>query len=63
MPLVKISIIEGRSPEKIEALIKNVTETVSDTLDAPKQNVRVLINEVPKTHFGIGGESAKKLGR
>ena len=51
VPLVNISIMEGRSPEKIEALIKNVTETVSATLDAPKQNVRVLITEMPKTHW------------
>jgi len=63
MPLVNITMLEGRSPDKIEALIKNVTETVANTLEAPKQNVRIVIHEVPKTHFGIGGESAKNLGR
>lgn len=56
-------MMEGRPPEKIDELIKNVTATVSETLDAPKENVRVLITEVPKTHWGIGGVSAKDLGR
>lgn len=63
MPFVHIQMMEGRPPEKIDELIKNVTATVSETLDAPKENVRVLITEVPKTHWGIGGVSAKDLGR
>jgi len=63
MPLVQISIMEGRSPERIEALIKNVTATISETLDSPTENIRVFITELPKTHWGIGGKSAKQLGR
>lgn len=63
MPLIQIQMMEGRPPEKINALIKNVTNTVSESLDAPKENVRVIVTEVPKTHWGIGGESAKDLGR
>lgn len=58
MPLLNIQILEGRSEEKINNLIKNVTETVSNTLDSPQENVRVIVNEVPKTHWGIGGKSA-----
>ena len=63
MPLVQISIMEGRSQEKIDALMKNVTTAVSESLDAPKENVRVVVTEVPKTHWAIGGTSAKNLGR
>ncbi|WP_156288915.1 4-oxalocrotonate tautomerase [Oceanobacillus salinisoli] len=63
MPLVNIQIMEGRSQEKIDALMKNVTDTVSETLGAPKENVRVIVTEIPKTHWGIGGTSAKNLGR
>ncbi|MBN6205656.1 4-oxalocrotonate tautomerase [Ralstonia pickettii] len=63
MPFIQIQIIEGRPQEKINALLKNVTETVSETLEAPKENVRVIVTEVPKTHWGIGGKSAKDLGR
>lgn len=63
LPLIQINMMEGRPEEKVDELIKNVTNTVSETLDAPKENVRVLITEVPKTHWGIGGVSAKDLGR
>ncbi len=63
LPLVNIQIMEGRSQEKIDALMKNVTDTVSETLGAPKENVRVIVTEIPKTHWGIGGTSAKNLGR
>lgn len=63
MPLIQVQIMEGRPPQKIDALIKNVTATVSETLDSPKENVRVIVTEVPKTHWGIGGTSAKDLGR
>ena len=60
MPLIQINIMEGRPPEKIKALIENVTETVSETLDAPKQNVRVLVTEMPKTHWGLAGVPASE---
>ncbi|MCD2137337.1 4-oxalocrotonate tautomerase [Salinicoccus halitifaciens] len=63
MPLINVKIMEGRSEEKIEALMKNVTDAVSESLDAPKENVRVIVEEVPKTRWAIGGTSAKKLGR
>ena len=63
MPLVNIQIMEGRTPEKIAALQKNVTDAVSESLDAPIENVRVIVTEVPKTHWAIGGISAKERGR
>jgi 4-oxalocrotonate tautomerase len=61
MPLIQMQILEGRPEEKIKAVIENVSDTVSETLDVPKQNVRILVSEVPKTHWGIGGTTAKDL--
>lgn len=55
MPLVNIQLIEGRDEKKIKEVIKNVTDVVSETLDAPKETVRVIVSEIPKTHWGIGG--------
>ena len=55
MPLIQISIMEGRPAEKVKELIQNVTETVIETMDAPKQNIRVIVTEIPKTHRGIAG--------
>jgi 4-oxalocrotonate tautomerase len=63
MPLVQISIMEGRKPEQIETMIHEVTEAITKSLNAPTESVRVLVTEMPKTHWGIGGKSAKALGR
>lgn len=63
MPIAQINIIEGRSDEQKENLIVEVTQAISRAIDAPPASVRVIINEMPKQHFGIGGESVKKLGR
>lgn len=63
MPLIHIGLMEGRSEEAIEVLIKEITLTTEKTLNAPRENIRVIVYEVPKTNWGIGGETAKKLGR
>lgn len=63
MPILTVRILEGRPPEKIEGLISALTEAASRVLDAPAESVRVLVEEVPKTHWGIGGQSAAARGR
>ena len=63
MPIVSINIIEGRSDEQKERMIDAVSDALASSLDAPKESVRIMINEMPKQHFGIGGQSAKQLGK
>jgi 4-oxalocrotonate tautomerase len=63
MPIAYVHIMEGRSDDQKEKLIEEVTKALASSLDAPAESVRVLITEMPKQHFGIGGQSAKKLGR
>jgi 4-oxalocrotonate tautomerase len=63
MPIAVIHILEGRSPEKKAALLDSVSRAISVSLDAPLESVRVLIQEVPKSLWGIGGNSAAELGR
>ncbi|MEH7073621.1 2-hydroxymuconate tautomerase [Neobacillus drentensis] len=60
MPFIQINIVKGRSPEKKERLIREVSDLVSEVLEAPIQNVRVMINEMEPEHWGIAGESIKK---
>jgi len=63
MPIATINILEGRSDEKKEKLIAMVTEAIHESIDAPYAGIRVILNEMPKQHFGIAGKSAKKLGK
>jgi 4-oxalocrotonate tautomerase len=63
MPFAQIHILEGRTEEQKRAVIEKVTQALVEALDAPQQTVRVIVTEVPKTNWGIGGVSAKDLGR
>ena len=60
MPLVQISIIEGRSPEQKEKLISAITDAVNKSIQAPPAAIRVLINEMPAAHWGVAGVSKAK---
>lgn len=55
MPLVQVTMIEGRSPEQKRALLSELTEAVVRSVGAPPENVRVVIYEVPATHWAVAG--------
>ena len=61
MPIVQISMIQGRTPEKKEQLIKKVTETIIEVLKVPADRVRIILNEVPKENIGVGGVPLSKI--
>ncbi|WP_417543273.1 2-hydroxymuconate tautomerase [Marinobacter sp.] len=63
MPIAQLYVIEGRTDEQKETLIREVSEAMARSLDAPLERIRVMITEMPKQHFGIAGQSAKKMGR
>ncbi|WP_425863542.1 tautomerase family protein [Arthrobacter sp. TWP1-1] len=64
MPLVQISLIEGRDPQKIRNLIRQVTNAVSDAIDAPVDSIKVIVTEVAPTHWGSGDLTvAEKRGQ
>ncbi|WP_019153067.1 4-oxalocrotonate tautomerase [Robertmurraya massiliosenegalensis] len=56
MPIINVQLIEGREEKKIAEVIENITNTVSETLDAPKETIRVIVTEIPKTHWGKAGK-------
>ena len=54
MPLVEMTLVEGRTPQQIRALIHELTAAVVRSLEVPQQSVRVVVREVPKTHWAAG---------
>ena len=54
MPLIEVTLVEGRSPEQLRALIAGLTQAACDAVDAPRANVRVVVREVPATHWAAG---------
>ncbi|HHT7240069.1 MULTISPECIES: 4-oxalocrotonate tautomerase [Bacillus] len=61
MPIIQIQIIEGRRQEQIQNLISGVTEAVAKNLDVDVGRVRVLVNEIPSSHWGVGGRPKASL--
>lgn len=63
MPIMVVHMLEGRTQEQKENFIAALTKAAEDTLGSPPESVRVLLQEMPKEHFGVAGSSLKKLGR
>ncbi len=63
MPIANLMILAGRAPQDKQALIRAVTTAIVDTLKVKPESVRVILQEVPAEHWGIGGVSARELGR
>ncbi|MCL4149434.1 UNVERIFIED_CONTAM: hypothetical protein GTU68_012382 [Idotea baltica] len=55
MPIIDITLLEGRDLATKQALLRNVTDAVEKTLNAPRESIRVLVREVPKSHYAVGG--------
>lgn len=59
MPVVHVDVWKGFGEEKTKKLIKGVTKVFVD-MDIPASAVEVIVHEVPKSHWGIGGEPASE---
>lgn len=51
---------KGRTVEQKRRLVKEITDTVVDTIDCPREAVHIIINEEPKKNWGIGGMLASE---
>lgn len=55
MPIVRIEMWPGRAREEKVALIRNVTDAVVKSIGCPDQAVEVLLYEVDKSDWAVGG--------
>lgn len=63
MPIVQISMLEGRDEAQKKRMYTKVTQAIAESLEVPSERVRIVVQEVPKENWCIGGTSAKDLGR
>jgi len=59
LPIVHVNVWKGFGEERVKTLIVNITKVFVD-LGVPQHAVEVLVHEIPKTHWGIGGEPASE---
>jgi 4-oxalocrotonate tautomerase len=61
MPIVHISLVEGRDDAAIKACVKAVARTVHETLGAPLDTIRVYATTVPATHWAVGERTKDEM--
>jgi 4-oxalocrotonate tautomerase len=59
VPIVHVNVWEGFGPKKAKAVIGGITKIFVD-LGVPAAAVEVVVHEIPKSHWGIGGEPASE---
>jgi len=57
MPLVEVTLVTGRPPERLRTLIHEVHEAVVHALEADPASVRVVLREVPPEHWAAGDQT------
>ena len=59
MPLLRVEMFEGRTNETKRKLVTELTEATARALNCPEDSVSVMITDVSKDDWGIGGEMAR----
>jgi 4-oxalocrotonate tautomerase len=59
MPVVDVKMWKGLSEEAAEKIISGITKVFVE-LGIPERAVEVIIHEIHKAHWGIGGVPASK---
>lgn len=55
MPIVTITLMKGRPPEKIQDMTRAVSHAIADAIDAPIETVRVMVTEMEEHQYAVGG--------
>ena len=61
MPVIIVEMYTGRTAEQKAALAQKLTEGTMEVLEVRPDQVRVIIHEVPKENYAIGGKTVAEL--
>lgn len=61
MPLINVSYASTQSDEKKAELIAELTRTYARVMGTEESSVWVVLNEVPRTNWGVGGQPLAEL--
>lgn len=59
MPIVRVDFWEGVGEKPLKQMIRGITDVMVG-IGIPKEAVEVIVYEIPKTHWGIGGDPASE---
>jgi 4-oxalocrotonate tautomerase len=56
VPLIQVTMVQGRTVAQKHALIRSLTDAMHETTGTPRDRIRVAIYEISADEWGIGGE-------
>ena len=59
MPIIHVNVWDGFGKKKIKTVIQEITKIFVD-LGVPEHAVEVVVHEIPKSNWGIGGVPASE---
>jgi 4-oxalocrotonate tautomerase len=63
MPTLEVYLPHGCADQRKAKLIQGLTDATVEASGAPTECVRVLLSELAATNAGLGGKTARALGR
>jgi 4-oxalocrotonate tautomerase len=61
MPLIQVTLAEGRTPEQLRALGEAITKAAETTLGAKRESIRVVLTECAPDMWFVGGRTLAEL--
>ncbi|MBB5505362.1 4-oxalocrotonate tautomerase family enzyme [Paraburkholderia sp. JPY681] len=63
MPTLEVYLPQGYADERKARLIEGLTDATVQAIGAPAESVRILLPELAAANTGLGGKTARSLGR
>jgi 4-oxalocrotonate tautomerase len=61
MPLVQITLVQGRDEATVKRCMKAVAKTIHETLGAPLASIRVIVQQVPASQWAVGDQTRDEI--
>ena len=55
MPIIRVDMMAGRTPEQKTALVQALTKAVVDTLGGSPESVDILLYDIERQNWATGG--------
>ena len=55
MPLIQVTLLEGRTPEQKRKIVERLTSTMVEELGTKREAVTVTFVDVPASNYASGG--------
>jgi 4-oxalocrotonate tautomerase len=61
VPLIEVTLAEGRSPDQVRSMIHEVHEALLRTVGTRPEHIRVIVREVPRSHWATGDVTLSEM--